>query len=353
MLDYIEETSDVLTTIMKHKDNICERFLTFVKDKSINQIYLIGSGTSCHAGIATKHFLETILQCKVIPMFPLSFVDQEVIFDTSSLVIGISQSGTSMSTIRALDKAREQKLPTVAMSGISGSAVESHADIAISILCGKEVAVAKTKGYSATVLTLFIVGLEYAKLQKRIEQKNYDKYYHELASTVANIPMIIRASNLWYAQIKEDLLDKSQLMVIGYDTQYGTVLEATLKLLECVRIAVNGYELEEFMHGIYNSIKKDSVLFYIGSKSKYQERAMQLKTYLGKTTQFQYMIASGSECITNDAILPFIDHEYFSVLEYSIPFQCLSYHLALDKGIDPSKPSDPLFHKNMNSKIVG
>lgn len=351
MIDYIKQTPFILSDILRKKGTVSKLFLDSIKDKEIKQIYLLGSGTSCHAGIAVKHFLETILKCKVFPMFPLVFIDQEMIFDEKTLIIGISQSGTSLSTIRALDKARNDGLLTLALSGMENSEIEKHADSYIPILCGIENAVAKTKGYSATLLTLYIMGLEFAYNKKTISKIDYIEYYESLQKTIKNIDPLIDASINWYGKIKSYLIGKPQLMVIGYDANYGTMMEATLKLLETVRIAVSGYELEEFMHGIYNSINSNSTLFYIGSKSQYLDRAKKLKHYLLNTTKNQFMLSRDASD-KNDFCFPFVDDKYFSTLEYIIPFQCLSYLLSVDSGIDPSQPSDPKFHKNMNSKLV-
>ena len=44
---------------------------------------------------------------------------------------------------------------------------------------------------------------------------------------------------------------------------YGDVLESALKLLETMRCPVSGYEFEEFIHGIYNAINEDSMVFIL------------------------------------------------------------------------------------------
>jgi len=72
---------------------------------------------------------------------------------------------------------------------------------------------------------------------------------------------------------------------------------------------------------------------------------------LSKTTKHQYLISSEENPNVHNLTLKFVDDEYFSPIEYIIPFQLISYLVAIEKGIDPSKPSDPEFHKNMNSKI--
>jgi D-sedoheptulose 7-phosphate isomerase len=49
------------------------------------------------------------------------------------VLIGISTSGNSANVIRALDKAREQKMITVAMTGASGGKMKSNCDYLINV----------------------------------------------------------------------------------------------------------------------------------------------------------------------------------------------------------------------------
>ena len=52
--------------------------------------------------------------------------------------------------------------------------------------------------------------------------------------------------------------------MLGYESCMSAMLEGTLKILEAVRYSVVGYEMEEFMHGVYHSIDQDTYLLYLG-----------------------------------------------------------------------------------------
>lgn len=351
MLDYINETKDVLERILSNKTESFLETLELLETK-VDQIYLLGSGTSCHAGIAVKKFLEDILEIRVTPMFPNEFLDLEKPLNKNVIVVGISQSGGSQSTANALAYASVNGMKTLAIVGEKNTLLETVTPHTIYMDCGKEVAVAKTKGYSACVFTLMILGLELAKQYQSITDSEYKSYYAELIETVNNIPNVITASTKWADTIVDKLTDKKFLYVLGYENQLGTIKEGVLKLLETVRVAVSGYDIEEFMHGIYNSMKEDSVLIYIVNKSKYHERAVKLSNYLMNTTKHQYSIGKDVEANNRNLKFDFIDNHYFSVIEYIIPFQVLAYKLSTAKGIDPSKPSDANFHAAMGSKVL-
>ena len=57
------------------------------------------------------------------------------------------------------------------------------------------------------------------------------------------------------------------------------MMEGTLKICEAVRYSVQGFELEEFMHGIYHCIDEDTYMLYVCSKGQYYDRILRLKRY--------------------------------------------------------------------------
>ncbi len=353
ILDYVVESPKVLKEIINNQDRIFNDAIEYLSGKDIQEIYILGSGTSCFAGISAKQFIEEFTGIRVTPLFPLSFIEQESIINKNSLVLGLSQSGTSLSTINGLKKARELNLYTIAMSGVANSEIEKHADCVIPLACGIEKAVAKTKGYTASVLTFYLFAMKIAQLLNKKSTQKIDCYLKQLIDTIDNIPVLIDETTKWYQTVKEELVCSKRMILIGYNNQYGNMLEATLKFVETVRIGVSGYELEEFMHGIYNSITHDTFILTIGSKDKYLPRARQLKSYLKNITEHQFIFTNQEDIIdSKDCVLSFKNYEYFNVLETIIPFQCLCYLLPNDLGINPNLPSDPNFHRNMNSKLV-
>lgn len=349
MMDYILQSQDILLKMIDDRSELCKEFLVAYEGKDIKNLYIVGSGTSCHAGLAIRKFLEDILHINVQARFPLVFMDEGILLK-DTIVIGISQSGGSISTMQALDKARQSGFSTISMVGQVSSELSKHADMELFIPCGEEKACAKTKGYSATLMMLALLGLELALHTHKLDHAKYTTHIENLRKCIMNINPIIEHSNAWYEKYKDELLQADRILVNGYGKQYGTMMEGALKLLETVRVGVCGYECEEFMHGPYNSVDEHTYIFHICQKDAYQERALRLKTYLDDITNHNYAIYAGDKPHNKDMVFPFMDDSYFSVFEYIVPFQCLSYHISKDKGIDATIASDPLFHQKMGSK---
>ena len=163
MFDYICETPTVLTDIINRREEITKDFVRYFKNVEIAQIYVVGSGTSYHAGLAAKLYLEELLGIKVFNMYPTQFAREEKVFNKNTLVIGMSQGGQSLSTVEGLDSARERQLHTAAVSANPSALIFEHADTSTKIEVGNETCGAKTKGYAGTTVTLMMMLTELAK----------------------------------------------------------------------------------------------------------------------------------------------------------------------------------------------
>lgn len=353
MYEYICETPVVLRSIMENRKEIVKEFVDFYKEKKIEQIYVLGSGTSYHAGLAAKKYLEELLNCKVICMYPTQFERNERVFNPNTLVIGMSQGGQSLSTVAGLDSAKARSLYTAAVSENPTALIFEHADTKTRIMVGNEKCGAKTKGYAGTTMTLMMMLTELALAKGVTTQEMVDGYFARMNRVIDNLGHVTEAATEWYGRIREEILPAKRIIVVGYDNNYADVLEGALKVLETVRQGVTGYDIEEFFHGIYNSITDSTYLFYLGSKGDYKPRTLKLMEILSEWTPHNFLIASpeGVDHPTGkDLICDFVEDPMFSVWEYIIPMQVLACLAPRDLGINPDIPKDPEFHKRIGSK---
>ena len=176
MYDYICETPVVLRGIIENRKEITKEFVEYFKDKNIEQIYVLGSGTSYHAGLSAKNYLEELLNRKVFCMYPTQFARSEKVFNKNTLVIGMSQGGQSLSTVEGLDAAIAEGLYTAAVSENPTALVFEHADTKTRIEVGNEKCGAKTKGYAGTTVTLMMMLTELALAKGITDQATVDAY---------------------------------------------------------------------------------------------------------------------------------------------------------------------------------
>ena len=355
MYDYICETPVVLRSIIKDRREITKEFVDFYKDKNIEQIYILGSGTSYHAGLNAKNFLEELLNMKVIVMYPTQFERGEKVFNTNTLVIGMSQGGQSLSTVAGLDSATEKGLYTAAVSENPRALIFDHAATKTRIMVGNELAGAKTKGFAGSTLTIELMLAELGIAKGIITEECVEGYIERMHRVIDNLVNITEAATAWYDRIRNEFLPAKRIIVVGYDNCYGDVLEGALKMLETVRQGVTGYDIEEFFNGIYNSITESAHVFYLASKGDYKPRTVKLIEILSEWTPHNYLIgtAEGVDEIQDKyCIAPFTEDTLFSCWEYIIPLQIVACLAPQELGINPDIPKDPQFHKRIGSKVL-
>jgi glucoselysine-6-phosphate deglycase len=351
MYTYINEQHYVLNRMMTMRTETASAFKSVLNQQDIKKIIFVASGTSYNAAMSAKYFMEQVLGIEIDVKYPYSFAHYDHIFEKHSLVIGISQGGKSTATIDALHKARDNGFITIAMTAYENSEITKAADHTILIPCGDEKVVFRTLGYTSTLLTLYVMCLEASVSTKRINQNVYQRYNDELFGIIRNLPIIIDSSEQWYSLNKRELMNANKIIVVGYGPNYGTALEGALKLNETVRCPASAYELEEFMHGPHLELDHNSFIFLISSQGIGKYRIGKLHDFVETVTPYSYMIADQEEVRTGNCLsISSISNEMISPLEFVIPFQMISYQLAMDKGIRLDIPKYPDFNKRLQTK---
>lgn len=113
-------------------------------------------------------------------------------------------------------------------------------------------------------------------------------------------------------------------------------------------IPVTGYEFEEFIHGIYNAINEDSTIIILDTGV--EKRVQKMIEVLSEWTEHIYVIGSDVDDHEQNLKADFINHPYYRTYEYIIPVQLICAEIPSLKGVDPSIPKDPQFHKKLGSK---
>lgn len=348
MNQFIHEEKKVLISILQSKEDIIGDSVQAYTNNDIENIYVIGSGTSYHAALVAKDTISKLLNKQVFVMYPTHFEREHLHIGGKQLVIGISQGGRSLSTIHGIEKAKQLGFPTIGISEYADSDLADTVDYFIPLSIGSvEKAGAKTKGYVGTILTLILFAMQASGQQD-------EELMHRLQTTFRNLDTLAQVSEEWYQKIKEDFYHAKDIAVIGYGANYATALEGALKLLETARVPVVGYEMEEYMHGVYNCISPDSFIIFLASEHKDKERLLNMKEFLGNITDHCYVIGKEGTFETSDKDLAFAfqEQEDFSAFEYIVPVQILSSLLSADKGIDAAIPKFPNFHTMMGSKVA-
>lgn len=352
MKTYIELQQKVLSSILEQ--NKSQQFVndTELEFNQFKSWKILATGSSANAITTAKYYIQQLLNVEVEIIEPFNFVHYQTPIDPTALYIAVSQSGRSASTVDATNYVQAKTQNIVVVSSDLSSPICQLTENVVDIGCGQEKVGFVTVGFSSTVITLQLLALNIGVKIGMVNEALYKQELTEFESVVNKVDQVIEASHTWYQENQPQLVQANKIVTIGYGAGYGVSREAETKITETVRCAMNGYELEEYMHGPYLSLNADTYVISLQTANQLEARSQLLIEYIADYTEHCYQISYKNQ--THNIKQLGLDtevSEHKSALLFVIPIQILSYRLAADKGIDLSVRVFDDFDKVLKSKI--
>lgn len=350
MLTYIKKEQQTDERILREHETNLKPFYDWLKQNQKTRWVILATGSSANAIEAARYYVEKIAKVHVDIRIPFLFSNYEQQMYEDEVYIAVSQSGHSYSTIQALDVIQAQDCFVLTADRTSPIAKLSAS--LLDIGCGFEAVDLVTMGFSATVLSFMLMGLQAARIWGIVDETGYQRELQELHTTISRIDETLDRCVCWYDRNQSELVNPQAIAVIGYGAGYGVAKEAETKITETIHCPMNGYELEEYMHGPYLAMHKDLTVFFIRSEHPALKARMQaLYDYLHNVTPHCFVLCENDTASARDLSIGAPVDEYKSALLYVIAFQYLSYRVCADRGIDPMITPYDDFDSVLASKI--
>ena len=331
MLKEIEEQPSVIRQIIQTYEvngNIEVDDVIVSDMKKSDRIYIIAAGTSMHAGMLGKRYLEKLAGIPTEVHIASEFAYHIPLLSSKPYFILITQSGETADLRASLKAIESLKRPVLTITNVKTSTLAREATYFLDVKAGPEIAVASTKAYVAQASVLLI--LSYALSNKSYPVK-------EVLSKLAN-NMEVFLANQKMNTIAKDFLDKRHAFFIGRGINYDLALEAALKLKEISYIQTEGFAAGELKHGTIALIEEGTPVFALISDAhmNHQTRS-NLKEVDARGAKTCVMTLRSLSKETDDVILEDVD-PLVAPLLLVLPTQLLSYYAALQRGFDIDKP---------------
>jgi len=309
--------------------------------ESAEKIYITACGTSWHAGLIGKNFIERFANIPVHVEYASEFRYNHTLIDDKTVVIAISQSGETADTLAAIRKANKNGALTIGICNIAGSSVSRETECGIYTRCGHEVGVASTKAFTSQIVVLYLLALKLAESRKTISKASLKRHL-DYKKSVNKIKSIFKQEND-IKKIATKYKKANDFLYLGRGLNFPVALEGALKLKEISYIHAEGYPAAEMKHGPIALIDKDMPSVFIAPKDKTYEKIIsniqEIKSRKGKI-----IVITDSKNdkvlkeLANDLIVvPKTNHYAFIILA-SIVLQLLAYHIALGKKLNVDQP---------------
>ncbi len=312
-----------------------------------DQIYLVGSGTSLHAAIAAKYALLRWTDAEVQVFTPFEFLNYgpHKRMGRSTLVMGVSQTARSIGTIQCVELSRSLGAKTVFVTAEPDNPGAASAHTVLNTCTGLELVGAKTKGFTSTMGMLyeFAAGLGNERL--------------DLGEIPGLMEETLRRTALVIDELAEEYRTAPSVTILGGGPLTAAVKEGGLKMLEGVRIPVETYDVEEYMHGPYHCLEKWSHLIFLVNGGAGTDRAMRLIRFAQEHSD--HVLVIGDERLQEQMELscrflglPGCADELLTPLYYPLPLQWLANDATERRGRHPEQSRYPQFHAILGSKYM-
>ncbi len=339
MLKEIDEQPFVMRRIIQEYQNDSERLKLDENIRSAmkacDRIYIIAAGTSYHAGLIGKQFLEKMAGIPVEVHVASEFSYNMPLLSENPLFVFISQSGETADSRSVLVKIKEMGHPALTITNVPGSTLSREANYTLHLHAGPEIAVASTKAYTAQIAVLAILAVDSARAKGM--ELDFDPM-QELAIVANAMEMLTDQKETIDRLVRENLGTTPNAFFIGRSTDYFVCLEGALKLKEISYIQAEGFAGGELKHGTIALIEEGTPVIALATQENVNDSIR---------SNVQEVVARGANDITfsiqglerdSDAfVVPHV-HELLTPLVSAVPMQLLAYYAALHRDCDVDKP---------------
>jgi glucosamine--fructose-6-phosphate aminotransferase (isomerizing) len=308
----------------------------------VRQVLIIACGTSFHAGLVARYWLEAIagISCSVEVASEYRYRDS--VPDPQTLVVTISQSGETADTLAALHHAKAQGMArTLAICNVSESSLVRETALRFITRAGPEIGVASTKAFTTQLAALYLLTLVLAKLRGRlsseVEAAELTALRH-LPVAVAKVLELEPQIKAWAGRFAM----KQHALFLGRGRHYPIAMEGALKLKEISYIHAEAYAAGELKHGPLALVDKDMPVIAVAPNDALIEKLKSnLQEVRARGGELYVFADADSEIQASDGVHVLHLPEHYgalSALLHVVPLQLLAYHVALVRGTDVDKP---------------
>jgi glucosamine--fructose-6-phosphate aminotransferase (isomerizing) len=312
----------------------------------VRAVQIVACGTSYHAGLVARHWIEATLglPCQVEVASEFRYRAHVVLPGT--LLVVVSQSGETADTLAVLKQSRAESFCSrLAVCNVPESAMVRSADMVLMTHAGPEIGVASTKAFTTQLIAFALLVLLLAEhcpgaTMRPAERSEWLRALRALPEQVRAVLDLDEA----VATVAERLVERHNALFLGRGQHFPIALEGALKLKEISYIHAEAYPSGELKHGPLALVDAEMPVIAVAPNDAQLEKL---------ASNLQEVRARGGELIV------FADSDTSKALEaadtwiglpcravspwlapvlFTIPLQLLAYHTAVLKGTDVDQP---------------
>lgn len=308
---------------------------------AVQGVHIIACGTSYHAGMIGRYWLESIAGIPCSVEVASEFRYRRPVVRKNSLIVSLSQSGETADTLAGLQEAKRLGFGhSLAICNVPESSLVRESELVLLTRAGPEIGVASTKAFTTQLVSLLLLVIVLGR-RHGVSEAEEAKLVQRLVSLPGRIEHVLQLSPQ-IRELSERFADKQHALFLGRGAQYPVAMEGALKLKEISYIHAEAYPAGELKHGPLALVDAGMPVIAVAPnnelleklKSNLQEVSARGGELLVFADEDSNMTTSPGITIlpvapTDDCIAPIV---------FTVPLQLLAYHVAVLKGTDVDQP---------------
>jgi glucosamine--fructose-6-phosphate aminotransferase (isomerizing) len=302
---------------------------------------MVACGTSWHACLVGEYLFEDLARINVEVEYASEFRYRNPIINEGDIVLAISQSGETADTMAALELAKSKGATILGICNVVGSSISRITDAGSYTHAGPEIGVASTKAFTAQVTVLTLMAASLARKKGKLNDSKYRTLLSSLEAIPQKVQLVLDKTEK-IKKIAAKYKDASNALYLGRGSSFPVALEGALKLKEISYIHAEGYPAAEMKHGPIALIDEEMPVFVIATKGpSYEKVVSNIQEVKARKGKIIAIVTEGDEQVkqfADDYIEIPETNEYLVPLIATVPFQILSYYIAVMRDCNVDQP---------------
>ncbi|PRR88671.1 glutamine--fructose-6-phosphate transaminase (isomerizing) [Bacillus atrophaeus] len=300
-----------------------------------DRIYIVACGTSYHAGLVGKQYIEMWANVPVEVHVASEFSYNMPLLSKKPLFIFLSQSGETADSRAVLVQVKAMGHKALTITNVPGSTLSREADYTLLLHAGPEIAVASTKAYTAQIAVLAILASVAA------ERNGVDIGFdlvQELGIAANAMEALCDQKDEMEMIAREYLTVSRNAFFIGRGLDYFVCVEGALKLKEISYIQAEGFAGGELKHGTIALIEEGTPVFALATQEHVNLSIRgNVKEVAARGANTCIISLKGLDDAGDRFVLPEVNPALAPLVSV-VPLQLIAYYAALHRGCDVDKP---------------
>ncbi|MGB5810474.1 MAG: glutamine--fructose-6-phosphate transaminase (isomerizing) [Polyangiales bacterium] len=310
--------------------------------RAIRRVILLACGTSHHATIAGRYWIEELAGVPAITELASEFRGRDAVIEEGDLVIAVSQSGETIDTLMAAREAKQKGAKVLAIANVIGSAIPRMADASFYTHAGPEIGVASTKCFMTQLANLLMFAVWLGRRRGTIDADGAGEIIEALARAPHLIEENLQRTHETIGGMVRTFAEARDVLFLGRGLNFPMALEGALKLKEISYVHAEGYAAGEMKHGPIALLDAHVPVIVLAPRDRHHDRVLSNLQEAKAREAKVIAVTTAGDTQTQSLCDAFVEiapiHELLTPFLSVVPLQLYAYCIADHKGTDVDQP---------------